>query len=48
MLTLERCKQVLNQGNVKFNDEQVKMIREYLYLVAALEIENNNQTEENL
>lgn len=41
MLSLEICKKILNEGQKKFNDEQVKMIREYLYLVATLEIENN-------
>lgn len=41
MLTLEKCKKILNQNETKFSDEQVRMIREYLYLVATLEIENN-------
>lgn len=41
MLTLEKCKKILNQNENKFSDEQVKMIREYLYLLATLEIENN-------
>lgn len=42
MLTLEKCRKILNQNETKFSDEQVRMIREYLYLLAALEIENNN------
>ena len=41
MITLERCKQILNSKETKFSNEQVKMIREYLYLLAALEIETN-------
>ena len=47
MLSLEVCKKILNEGQKKFNDEQVKMIREYLYLVATLEIENNKLKIEN-
>ena len=36
MLTLEECKKILNNSN----NEEVKMIREYLYLLAALQIES--------
>lgn len=39
MITLERCKQILNKGNEKFDDEKIKQIREYLYLFAELQIE---------
>ena len=46
MITLERCKKILNQKEIKFSDEQVKMIREYLYLLATLEIENNKLIKE--
>lgn len=42
MITLERCKQILNSKTKKFNDEEIKQIREYLYLIAKIEIENIN------
>jgi len=40
MITLERCKQILNKGNKKINDEDIKLLREYLYLLAKLQIES--------
>jgi hypothetical protein len=41
MLTLQRCKEILNQGKKKFNDEEIKQIRDFLYKCAELELENN-------
>lgn len=40
MLSLEYCKKILNKGNRKYSEEEVRMIREFLYLIA--EIENND------
>jgi len=46
VLTLDYCKTILNQGERKFNTEEVRMIREFLYQVAGIEMENNeNKTE---
>jgi len=42
MLTLETCTKVLNNGNKKYNNEEIKLIREYLYLLANLQVENEN------
>lgn len=41
MLTLEQCKQTLNKGMKKYNNEEVKAIRDYLYLLAGIELEHN-------
>ena len=43
MITLENCKKILNRTDKKYTDEEVKLIRAYLYLMAQiqLEIENN-------
>lgn len=41
MLTLDECKRILNTGERAYTDEQVKHIREYLYLFASLEMEAN-------
>lgn len=41
MITLSDCKKILNNGSKKkYNDEEVKQIREYLYFLAGLQIES--------
>lgn len=40
MITLEKCKEILNKGKRKYDNEEIKSIREYLYLLAELQIEN--------
>ena len=44
MITLENCKKILNRGERKYKDEEIKMIREYLYIIGGLqlEVENND------
>lgn len=42
MLNLERCKELLNKRKRKYNDEEIKFIREILYQFAELELENEN------
>lgn len=44
MIVLENCKKILNKGERKYKDEEVKIIREYLYYIGGLqlEIENND------
>ena len=34
MLSIEKCREVLNQKDKKYNNEEVKVIREYLYQMA--------------
>ncbi len=43
MLTLETCTKILNNGKKKYNNEEVRQIREYLYLMAQLQIESENE-----
>ena len=38
MINTEKCKQVLNKGERKYKDEEIKMIRDFLYQLAKLEI----------
>lgn len=45
MITLEQCREILNKGKSKYNNEEIKMIREYLYLLAELQIENEKNVE---
>ena len=42
MLTLEKCKNILNKGKRKYTNVEVIQIREYLYLLAELQMEWNN------
>lgn len=41
MLSLEVCKKILNKGKKKYTDEEIKLIREYIFFLAELQIENN-------
>ena len=40
MLSLDECKKILKNNNT----DEVKMIREYLYLLANLQIESENNS----
>ena len=40
MIPLERCAKILNTGKEKYGKERVKIIRQILYLLAELQIEN--------
>lgn len=42
VLTLDYCKTILNQGERKFNDEEIKEIRTYLYFIGQFEMETNS------
>ena len=41
VLTLDYCKTILNQGQRKFDDGEIKEIREYLYFIGQFELETN-------
>jgi len=43
MLSLEQCKKKLNNDKRKYTDEEVKQIREYLYMLAELQFENEQK-----
>jgi hypothetical protein len=45
VITIERCKKILNRGERKYSEEEIRDIREFLYLLA--EIENNDLKTEN-
>jgi len=40
---LEICKQVLNNGKRKHTEEEVRQIRELLYMLAELQLENEKE-----
>jgi len=39
LITIEECKKILNNGKKQYDKEQVKMIQEYLYLLAKIQLE---------
>ena len=43
MLSLENCKKILTKNGVKYNDEQVKEIREMLYKLGRIDFMNYKQ-----
>jgi len=45
VLNLETCKKVLNNGKKKYTDEEVKQLREYLYMIAELQLENESKNQ---
>ena len=40
MITLDRCKEILNKGTRKYNTEEIRIIRDYLYFIGQIELEN--------
>lgn len=42
MLNLEESKKILNAGDRKYTDEEVKQIREYIYTVAKIQVDMEN------
>lgn len=45
MLSIERCKELLNVGDSKYTDCEIKQLRELLYTLADIEL---NQIEKDL
>jgi len=41
VLTLDYCKKILNKGKRKYSEEEIKNIREYLYFIGELQLNNN-------
>jgi hypothetical protein len=37
MLSIEECKKTLNKDGIEYTDEEVKEIREFLYIVAEID-----------
>lgn len=44
MLNIEECRNILKNNDLKLDDSQIKDVREFLYAIAhiALNTENNN------
>ena len=39
MITLEQCKKILNKDKHKYNEDEIKQIRTYLYFIGGLQLE---------
>jgi hypothetical protein len=42
LITLENSEKILNKGTRKYNKEEIRQIREYLYFIGQLEIDNED------
>ena len=42
MLSIERCDEILKSKGTKLNNEEIKNLREYLYFLANLQVEDEN------
>lgn len=47
MLSIEKCKDILKENGLKLDDEQIKEVRDFLYIIANIEQKYNNKAEEN-
>ena len=44
MLPTEQCAKILNTEKGKYTDEEIRMIKEFLYQIAKFDIEHFKQT----
>ncbi len=42
MLSLERCAEILKEGNITLENKVLRELRDYLYLLAGLQVEAEN------
>lgn len=47
MLSIERCDKVLKAQNLNLTNDEVKQVREFLYLFASLQVEIDNNKKQN-
>jgi hypothetical protein len=43
VLTIEYCKKILNKEERKYSEEEIKQIREYLYFLGELQLNNEEK-----
>ena len=43
MISLDLCMKILKNGEKKYGNEEAKQLREYLYFLASIEMENNKE-----
>lgn len=42
MIPLKLCKEILNKGSKKYSDEEIELIRGFLYQMGMIQIEIEN------
>ena len=42
MIPLKLCKEILNKGSKKYSDEEIEIIRDFLYEMGMIQIEVEN------
>jgi len=42
MLSLTKCKNILNKNGIKYTDEEIEVLRELLYSIAQIQFEQTN------
>lgn len=45
MLSIERCNAILKANNLTLSNDEIKQVRDYLYFLAGLQIEAENNNE---
>lgn len=43
MLSLTKCKKILNKNGISYTDEEIIKIREFLYILAEIEYQSYKQ-----
>lgn len=46
MVSIDKCKKLLNSGKRKYSEEEIKAIREFLYLIAEFETNDLNKDDD--
>lgn len=46
MLSIERCNEILKDNGIKYNNKQIKEIRDFLYLFAEIQISAEKKLKE--
>jgi hypothetical protein len=47
MLSIERCKEILKIHNYQLNNEEIKQVREFLHILAEIQINAEKRLAEN-
>jgi len=42
MLSLTKCKNILNKNDLKYSDKEIEVLRELLYAIAQTQFEQTN------
>lgn len=47
MLSIERCKEILKIHNYQLNNEEIRQVREFLHILAEIQINTEKRLAEN-